>query len=70
MSIPSDPQRIEVLRKPQGTFYGATAEGGLVKYVMNAPDLTRYFGSLEGGLDGTTAGGLGGNLKGSSECMP
>ena len=52
-----------MLRKPQGTFYGATAEGGLVKYVMNAPDLTRYSGSTEGGLNGTTVGGLEGNLK-------
>ncbi len=59
-----DLQRIEVLRGPQGTLYGATAEGGLIKYVTNPPDLTAYSGALEGGIDGMTAGGIGGSLKG------
>ena len=59
-----DLQRIEVLRGPQGTLYGATAEGGLIKYVTNPPDLNAYSGALEGGIDGTTAGGIGGSLKG------
>ncbi len=59
-----DLQRIEVLRGPQGTLYGATAEGGLVKYVTNPPDLRSYSGSVEGGLDGMTIGGIGGTQKG------
>ncbi len=59
-----DLQRIEVLRGPQGTLYGATAEGGLIKYVTNPPDPTRYSGALETGIDGTTDGGIGGSLKG------
>ncbi len=37
-----DLQRIEVLRGPQGTLYGASALGGLVKYVTKAPNLTRF----------------------------
>jgi len=32
-----DMNRIEVLRGPQGTLYGATAEGGLIKYVTDPP---------------------------------
>jgi outer membrane receptor protein involved in Fe transport len=59
-----DLQRIEVLRGPQGTLYGATAEGGLVQYVTNPPDLTRYSGGLEAGIDGEPVGGIGGSLKG------
>lgn len=59
-----DLQRIEVLRGPQGTLYGATAEGGLLKYVTNPPDLRTYSGSVEGGLNGVTGGGLGGLMRG------
>ncbi len=58
-----DLQRIEVLRGPQGTLYGATAEGGLIKYITNLPDLQTYSGSIEGGLSGLTAGGIGGTTR-------
>ncbi|GFE82523.1 TonB-dependent receptor [Steroidobacter agaridevorans] len=34
-----DLQRIELLSGPQGTLYGASAMGGLLKYVTQAPDL-------------------------------
>ena len=59
-----DLKRIEVLRGPQGTLYGATAEGGLIKYVTNPPELNTYSGSVETGIEGLTAGGIGGTLKG------
>lgn len=35
-----DLQRVEVLRGPQGTLYGAGAMGGAVKFVSNRPDAT------------------------------
>ncbi len=59
-----DLQRIEVLRGPQSTLYGATAEGGLIKYVTNIPDVTKYSGAVETGVDGATAGSIGGSTKG------
>lgn len=42
--VPYDIQRIEVLEGPQGTLYGASALGGLLKYVTREPDLqdTRF----------------------------
>src|SRR5258708_25968571 len=36
-----DLQRIEVLRGPQGTLYGAAAQAGIVKDVANPPNLTK-----------------------------
>ena len=45
-----DMQRIEVLRGPQGTLYGANSEGGLLKFVTNAPELGKF--SLAGEADG------------------
>lgn len=37
--MPYDLDRVEVLRGPQGTLYGADAMGGIIKYVLRKPDL-------------------------------
>jgi iron complex outermembrane receptor protein len=44
---PSDLQRVEVLRGPQGTLYGASSLGGLVKYVTTPPNPAAYAGRIE-----------------------
>ena len=58
-----DVQRVEVLKGPQGTLYGAAAMGGLVKVVPNQPQFSTLSGSLQAGvstLDNVGAtGGLG-----------
>jgi outer membrane receptor protein involved in Fe transport len=47
--LPYDIDRIEVLRGPQGTLYGASAMGGILKYVMKEPDLQTLSGAVGGG---------------------
>jgi outer membrane receptor protein involved in Fe transport len=59
-----DMQRIEVLRGPQGTLYGATAEGGLIRYVTNRPNLARLEGSFSGGGQMVDGGGETGLVRG------
>jgi outer membrane receptor protein involved in Fe transport len=59
-----DMQRVEVLRGPQGTLYGAGAEGGLIKFVTNAPDTTGFDDAFEVGAISMAHGGLGNSLRG------
>jgi iron complex outermembrane receptor protein len=53
-----DIARVEVLRGPQGTLYGAGSMGGTIKVITNPPDLYRYTGSVETTGSGTDNGGL------------
>lgn len=39
-----DLDRIEVLRGPQGTLFGASSESGAVRFITNQPSLTQYSG--------------------------
>lgn len=40
--LPYDIDQLEVLRGPQGTLYGASSIGGLLKYVTVQPDLANF----------------------------
>lgn len=63
---PSTLARVEVLRGPQGTLYGASALGGLLKFVTTDPSTSALRGRFEGGMSGTRKGGdLGYSVRGS-----
>jgi iron complex outermembrane recepter protein len=48
---PGDLARVEVLRGPQGTLYGASSLGGLLKFVTVDPSTAGVSGSLLAGID-------------------
>jgi len=61
-----DLARIEVLRGPQGTLYGASSMGGLIKYVTQDPSTAGYSGRVEVGTSNVYNGAQPGfNLRGS-----
>jgi iron complex outermembrane recepter protein len=54
-----DVSRIEILRGPQGTLYGASTMGGLLKYVSVVPDTTGFGATARAGIVSTSGGGVG-----------
>jgi iron complex outermembrane receptor protein len=59
-----DIDRVEVLRGPQGTIYGASSMGGTIHFVSNQPDLDKFSGTVHSAVGGTQGGGL--NYEGDS----
>jgi outer membrane receptor protein involved in Fe transport len=62
--LPYDVARVEVLSGPQGTLYGASTLGGLVKYALTPPPLDRFRGEVGGDILGVSGGGsIGGGAR-------
>ncbi|PCI42932.1 MAG: hypothetical protein COB49_13010, partial [Alphaproteobacteria bacterium] len=54
-----DMERVEVLRGPQGTTFGANSQTGTVRFITKKPNLNEFEGSFRGELSSTeSAGGL------------
>ena len=60
---PYDLRRVEVLKGPQGTLYGAGAVGGLVRYVTVPANTRTFSGAVSAGASRATDGGDGSNLR-------
>jgi iron complex outermembrane recepter protein len=59
-----DMARIEVLRGPQGTLYGASSLGGVIKYVANAPSTEDFEARAQGSIEDVDGAGTGYALTG------
>ncbi|MDF2901330.1 MAG: TonB-dependent receptor, partial [Phenylobacterium sp.] len=59
-----DLERVEVLRGPQGTLYGAGSMTGTVRMITYRPNLTEFEGKVDVGLSTVSHGGDGYSLKG------
>src|SRR5580704_13705937 len=63
---PGDLARVEVLRGPQGTLYGASSLGGLIKFVTADPSTDHLSGRVQTGISDVYNGNqLGYNVRGS-----
>ena len=60
-----DIERIEVLKGPQGTLYGASSESGTIRIITNKPDSHTLSGYVNGEVSGTHKGGANYNLNGA-----
>ncbi|MBB4630811.1 TonB-dependent receptor [Sphingosinicella soli] len=64
--LPYDVKQYEILRGPQGTFYGASSMGGLLKYSLVSPSLDEFSVRAGGNLTAVESGGkLGGGVRAS-----
>jgi iron complex outermembrane receptor protein len=52
----ADLERIEVLEGPQGTLFGAGAQGGVLRYITNKPKLNQTEASMNAGYASTAHG--------------
>lgn len=59
-----DLARVEVLRGPQGTLYGASSLGGVIKYVPNSPNTDAFEGSVKASVEDIHTGGVGYSVTG------
>ncbi|WP_308909120.1 TonB-dependent receptor [Pseudokordiimonas caeni] len=62
---PFDVARVEILRGPQGTLYGANSLGGLVKFVTVKPSTEGFEAAAKGSVETLKGGDTGYALRGA-----
>ncbi len=60
-----DLQRIEVLRGPQGTLFGASSMGGTVRLITQPPDTVNTSGKIKEDVFDINGGGFGNDVSGT-----
>jgi outer membrane receptor protein involved in Fe transport len=60
---PADLANIEVLQGPQGTLYGASSMGGLIKYNTVLPSLDTTSGGIQGDISAAAHGNAGAGIR-------
>jgi iron complex outermembrane receptor protein len=60
-----DLDRVEVLRGPQGTLFGAGSSSGTVRYITAQPNIGGFGGSVDLTVNNVTDGEFGGALRGA-----
>jgi len=59
-----DLQRVEVLKGPQGTLFGASSQAGTVRLISNKPDLLNFTAGGEIGMSSTKSGDMSNKAEG------
>jgi len=62
---PIDLERVEVLRGPQGTIFGANTLGGLISYTLRKPSLDALEAQARGEISDTRFGEMSGSIRAS-----
>jgi outer membrane receptor protein involved in Fe transport len=57
-SLLGNVERIEVIKGPQGTLFGAASMGGSLRYITKEPSLTDFSGRFSTDLSNTSQGGF------------
>lgn len=60
-----DLNRVETLRGPQGTLFGAGSIGGTIRYITEQPNTDRLSGTVEGNVNMVAEDDFGWHLKGA-----
>jgi outer membrane receptor protein involved in Fe transport len=62
--VQGDVERVELVRGPQGTLYGSSSMGGVVRYITRDPSTQAFEGNVQADVSTTEEGGVNQNFSG------